>query len=1589
MATQRQPSCSGEAWSGIASEHTAAHGFTLLLLLLLLLRLLPEYLSVLCIQRGVSAGRVLIVAQRFGLENQLFEATTQARAEGGYGVDLHHDLPDRLETPMRKPRQRRADRKPKAKSKAGSTSTSPPSSSKKSAAAGAAAAAKAEQQQQQLHQQQQGNCGAQQQLPALKMTPIGVEMGPGGPAASIGSVSSSLLSLRGKDSQDPSKPATTPTQLSEVMDVTALWLLSIMLFFPAWSTFCLVWRKMIKRRWALQESVARIRRAVCSMAKFKREAAAATAPAADTAAATAAAAAATTTPQRSAGSASDSKGPSSKAGAAPRQQRKVGPSIALPGSAPDPRLSAKASSPTGGGLSRAISAPEASFRAHLTSLAKAAQEVAAEGATGASLVRRQRSNLATVVAASPDVEPVASGVAHHPAATKPTRAGAAAAATAALDTPLPPLQRSISAAAAKTCVGSAAATAAAAAAAAAGLAASTSLSKAGAAGASASSSTAATAAAAAAKNKRNKQSTTTPAAVASPVEDTDISKADAAPQPSKHAAAAQKASSSSAAKAPALDCSTTDTSSSRKESTAAAPRAAKQAQVLLRSSTTVQADPATHCLLLEAAAADQEATSPVSSTGSSSRLTLNPAQPRKPTSSMAVTPSASRAEAYSLQAALSPSSGRFTVPAAAAAAAAAREAAAAAAAATAALRRTASGGVVTSSSRSPVKDLDDVWMSCRDQDRPQAGPGADADTSSHDLASSAPSGNAWTPAAAAARAARAAGASTKYRDTEDSEHPAAATPSGSQPDAGDVEGSDDAAAAAQPAAAQGEEGEPAAPAAAVSIAASTADGRICSSSSSSSAGSNDGTLPVQSEYADSFTAAAVAAGILPSPTGSSSTTAPGSQALASPPGLWREHEDTPSKALDDFLGTPSGAAPAPLASPIGATIGTANGSSMHSPVLDPPVVLLPGSLLSRLDAAPGRVPSGPPARSISALEPKVLHDLADLVAASIAQEVQARTGKQAPAAGAAGPAAAAPGATAGSSQAADHTGRSEARTSDPGSKPTADATGSGTDSAAKLTGVVGPQLVHQTLDEVFALIASKPGAATTAAGSNTQLPTLAEEPAGPAAAPPALPGAEEEFFKYSGATLFADLAQKLKLPARHSPEKNLQQQQQQQQPDARRHVLSPDQHPPWFAGAPVSGPMAATAGLSTLGPPPGLMSLSQGMVGASSLPSSVGPLGPPPGLQQAAQLHAVPVSLPPGAIMSAAPSLPPMQQPQQQVRLQQQVVSQAVPSGMLVTMAPGQQPVQVVAIQPVAAGGPAQGPIIRLANGQLVQGQLVQMHQGQQMNGVPVVAAHAGGPVMVAHGGVLNMQQPVNPAPQPSAQPQLVPAHRVFYPQGYVQGSMQGAPQVHMVAAGTQHQQQQMVMPAAGGAQLVKVQLPGGVLHNMPVQHGPQMGSLPQGSMGLAAMAMPVSQGKQQVLISSSQSSSGVGGAVKLGSTPPRVTVLEAPAGPAAAAPGQPAAAGPERLQKMLSQPQRHQDTGVYVSWPASQAPKAAAEAAAAAAPAAVAEQQLQPSESAQMAAELDELLHQVRQPCAELNTAHVCLCTALFCMLQVVRFSA
>ena len=224
---------------------------------LLLLLLLPHCCSCRApLQRGVPGGRSLSVSQQFGLENQLFEATTRARAEGGLGVKLSQDLPDKPEIPMRKPRQRRTDPKGKSKSKPASNSDASSSASKKAAAAAAAAASAQKQQ-----QQHQGKCGAQRQSPVLKVAPVNVDVRPGGQSYSCGSVASSLLASRGKENADPTKPASTPSQLSDVMDVTALWLLSIMLFFPAWSTFCLVWRKMIKRRWALQESVARVRRA--------------------------------------------------------------------------------------------------------------------------------------------------------------------------------------------------------------------------------------------------------------------------------------------------------------------------------------------------------------------------------------------------------------------------------------------------------------------------------------------------------------------------------------------------------------------------------------------------------------------------------------------------------------------------------------------------------------------------------------------------------------------------------------------------------------------------------------------------------------------------------------------------------------------------------------------------------------------------------------------------------------------------------------------------------------------------------------------------------------------------------------------------------------------------------------------------------------------------------------------------------------------------------------------------------------------------------------------------------------------------------
>jgi hypothetical protein len=294
------------------------------------------------------------------LDNQLFEAIDMAKSEGVY--ELSKDLPTRVESegPLRTPRQRRTALKAEGSSGKAKSKASVATAGNGSAGGGAA-----------LQQQAApGKCGAQQPSPPqLKMTPVAVSVGPGGQAASIGSVASSLLTVRTKQDVDPNKPASTPTQLSEVMDVTALWLLSVMLLFPAWSTLCLVWRRMVKRRQQIQESVNRVRMAVLSVAApFK---------------------------QRE-GAAGLRASAAAKAGAAPLtpRQRRPGPA-SIAAAAPAGLTSSSRSLSGGSSIMRTVSAPETSFKAHLASLAAASKAAAGPDTSNA------RPPIAAAAAASP------------------------------------------------------------------------------------------------------------------------------------------------------------------------------------------------------------------------------------------------------------------------------------------------------------------------------------------------------------------------------------------------------------------------------------------------------------------------------------------------------------------------------------------------------------------------------------------------------------------------------------------------------------------------------------------------------------------------------------------------------------------------------------------------------------------------------------------------------------------------------------------------------------------------------------------------------------------------------------------------------------------------------------------------------------------------------------------------------------------------------------------------------------------------------------------------------------------------------------
>lgn len=1512
------------------------------------------------LQRGVAPGRALIVAQHLGLENQLIEAVSQAKSEGGSSVQLHPDLPIKLDTPLRKPRQRRTEPKAKGKNKSSSGTASSSTSKQKAATATA------------QHQHQDSVAGAagspQQQPPPIKMTPqlLGVPR-PGGPPSVIGTVSTSILGVRGGKEQDTSTPLMSKgqaSQLSEAMDVTALWLLSIMLLFPAWSTACLLWRKMIKRRWAVQESVSKVRRGISAVVKpFKQETTSAAGAAAVAATAAAAAAPAAAAPQRSAGSDSSSSCKGSKAGAAvPRQQRKPGPNIALPGSSSGPpQGSGQADSPTA--LFKSISAPEAALRAHLSSSGRdAAQQAAQAPAWSVADARRQ----GTAEAAPGVVAP---------------QAAKAAAASGAL---APPVQKQGSSAGAVTKAADKADKKPAG-----------SSSKAGAAADTAAATAAlAPAAVSAAENKqvRNKHAATAVAA-AGHEQAQEGSK-------SKHGAVQRKsATTSNSTKAAAASVGQASPSSSTATAATAPQATTRQPQVLVRGKKAdkgAATSPAQATLTPtkgssgdSSRAADTHAGSS-SSTKPKSALSaaLKPgrAGPRHAAAELeVVSPSSSACGGSSSSRALgrrfsgvnsplgsppgsapSPASGpsprgsnRFTVAAAAAAAEAARSAAAASAAATASLRRTASGGAVLSPTRSPAKDLDDVLARARDQDRPHgvlAPAGSEEDAAS----SAAPSSNAWTPAAAAARAARAA--VTPVKSQKDGDEDTECAEAASLADAGP-------SAAAAPAEA------PAAPAAAQADEAGAAAG----------------------PYAESFTAAAaVAAGILSSPAGAAGSKLAAATLAKDSPLL--PAQGSSCDAVDAAAATAYAAAVADAA--------TSSAADAHTPHLDPPVSLLPSKLRLQLDAAPGRAAAagaGAIPRSVSALEPKMVQDLADLVAESIAQEVArckhtAGGSSDSPTHAAADACAA--GAAAG-----------VLRASEEGAAAAAAGDGAAAAVSTELTGLLaGSQLVHKSLGEVLAtaLTASKKAAAE-GTSSASQLPHTSEQPA-------ATP-AGRDFFGFSSSGLFAGVAEKLGLHARHTTQQTTQQPQQQQQQG-------------WFGSLAVSAP--GPMHMQVLGGPPGLSTAAGVGPGAAAadmngnMPASSALQGPltlpdPPGLQRPPAC-AVAVSHPPGATLVPAAAMQQQQQMmhsgQQQMLMpqsqqqhmmvqpmpqQQQMVMQQQPQqvmgqppmqvqpvqGVMVAMAPAQQPGQVVTMQPVA------GPTYVQANGQLLHGQFVTIQGAGQVAGVPVMAGPvpAGTPVMVGPGGnIVSMQQVQHMQPQPQ-QVQLV--------YGGVPAHMAGGGAVHMVPQQGPGQQQHLPQQ---GMQYVHVQMPGGMLQNAVMQQGPRSmhaSTVPVSSAGLAMHPMQqqqqqgmhggrplqqqqlmrayqgqhsnsprLSSSPAQVTILSRPPGSTPGSGMAAGqhkpvsystpsttavsSSPSNLTVLEAPAGPDAASCA--VVCSPERLQKMLTGPQRHNETGVYVAWPRKSEPSTPASGGEgqAAVPAG------RPSESDQMAADLEELLNQV-----------------------------
>lgn len=1516
----------------------------------------------LLMQNGVAPGRALIVAQHLGLETKLIEAVTRAKSESGTGVQLHPDLPVKVDTPLRKPRQRRTEAKTKSKNKSSSGAAASTTSKQKAATATA------------QHQHQgtaAATVGCTQTPPAISMTPQSLSVPrPGGPPSVIGTVSTSILGIRGGKDQDASTPLTSKgksSKMSEAMDVTALWLLSIMLLFPAWSTACLLWRKMMKRRWAVQDSVSRVRRGISAVVKpFKRESTGAAAAA--TSAAAGAAATAAAAPQRSSGSDSSNDSKGSKAGAAaPRQQRKPGPSIALPGSSSGPQGSGQADSPTA--LFKSISAPEAALRTHLSSSARDAAQAAGNGADA----RRQGSTEAG------------------------PQAGKAAKAAAALGGHAVHRQGSSTGA----------------------------VTKAPDKGPAGSSSKAATGTAAASagdsKQGRNKHAAAAAAAATGHAQAQDSSKGKHGGAQRKSVTISTKAAAASAGQA----SSSSPSSSTAAAATSSQATTTRQPQVLVRAKKSdkgaAAASSAQACTTTtptksgsgdSSRAADTTHAGPSSSTKPKSALSaaLKPSRagPRHAAAELEVgSPSSSGGGGGSSSRALgcrfsgvssplgsppgssrSPASGpsprgsnRFTVAAAAAAAEAARDAAAASTSAAASLRRTASGGAVLSPTRSPAKDFDDVLARTRDQDKPAG--------SEEDAASSAgPSGNAWTPAAAAARAARAA-----------------VTPVKSQKDGEEDAECAEAAAAAGPAEAQA-----------------------------------DGAAAAAGPYAESFTAAAMAAGSL----SSSPAGAAGSERAAA--ALTKDSPLLPAQ------GSSYDAAEAAAATAYAAAVAAlpADAADAHTPHLDPPVSLLPSKLLSQLDAAPGRAAAstGGINRSVSALEPKVVQDLADLVAESIAQEVARckHTGDSPTHAAADACASGAAAAAAGAPRASEE-GTAAAAAAAPGA---------GESGGAELTGLLaGSQLVHKSLGEVLAtaLTASKKTDA---------------EPDQPAAAP-----AVRDFFGFSSGGLFAGVAEKLGLHSRSTS-----QQPQQQQLDATVSApLTADQQHSWFGSPAVSasGPMH----MQGLGGPPGLSAaagVGMGAAGAGmhvNMPASIGLQGPltldPPGLQPQPAC-AVPVSHPQGATLVPAASMQQqqmmhqpqqqvvvpqgqqqqmvmmpqqgqqqqmvMQQPQQQqmmvqpVPQQQQMVMQQQPhpvmgqqgmqvqpvQGMMVTMAPAQQPGQVVTMQPVA------GPTYVQANGQLLHGQFVTIQgAGGQVAGVPVMSGPvpAGTPVMVGPGGnIVSVQQVQQVQHMPPQQhPQQV---QVVY--GGVPAHMAGGGPVHMMPhQGVQYVQVQMpggMLQNAGGMQqgamnmhgnAVPVSSAGHAMHPMPPQqqqhpqqqhhqqrpqqhqqqgmHGgrPQQQGMHGGRPGqgllrsyqsLHSNSPPLGSSPAQVTILSRSPNSTPGSSLAAGqqkagagsnskpstgtvssSGPSNVTVLEAPAGPTACA-----VVSPGTLQKIMTDPQRP-GTGVFLSGgPRKSEPSAPASAGAGEGQAAAAAPAGRPSESDQMAADLEELLNQANE---------------------------